>query len=115
MSQLSNELNDIIGLIPNDDTKNERKKLLDEIAKNQKIKTNLIKKAIGQQSVKNAANGISNSESSKSALKTIASDAAATIDEKIEDDKEKLKSIGKPQTTKNLLKLLLTKMESHFE
>lgn len=92
------------------EAKNERQKILAEMAENEKTKTNLVKKALAAQRAKYGASGMSNRGMTEGAvLKRLKDETEQPYNEKRNASLEKLRKIkvNKP----NLLKSLLSRFD----
>ncbi len=90
--------------------KNERQKILEQIASNEKTKTNLIKKVLSEQRAKYGATGNSGTSLSEDAvLKRLRSETEQPYEEKKKTSLEQIKKlkVKKP----NLLKAWLSKID----
>lgn len=111
MGQLASDVTEILNY--NKSKKiadNDRQLILQEIANDEKTKTNLVKKALSQQRAKYGASGVSISdESANAVLKRLQSETAQPYNEKRESN---IKKINKIKTSKpNLLKTLLNRFD----
>ncbi|MBR6009811.1 MAG: hypothetical protein IKP35_00115 [Alphaproteobacteria bacterium] len=85
---------------------NQRQKILAQIAADENIKTNLIKKALASQRAKFGANGnAGNSFSENAVLQRLREETAQPYDEKKQDNLEKIKKtkVKKPNIIKTWL------------
>ena len=90
--------------------KNERQKILEQIASNENTKTNLIKKVLAEQRAKYGATGNSGTSLSEDAvLKRLRSETAEPYEEKKKTNLEQLKKIKVKKP--NLLKAWLSKAD----
>lgn len=111
MGQLVSDVNKILDY--NNSKKsaaNERQKILEQIASDEKLKTNLIKKVLAGQRAKYAAAGnTGNSFSEDAVLKRLRSETAQPYDDKKQENLEKIKNnkVKKP----NLIKSWLSKID----
>lgn len=107
MGQLASDVTEILNYNKSKkDVKNERQDILREIAKDEKTKTNLIKKALAQQRAKYGASGMTlTGETPNAVLKRIQSETAQPYDEKREANINKIKKLktSKPNVLKTLL------------
>ncbi|MBQ0013556.1 MAG: hypothetical protein KBS86_03245 [Proteobacteria bacterium] len=111
MGQLASDVTEILNYDKSKkDAKNERQEILREIANDEKIKTNLVKKALAQQRAKYGASGMTVSgETQNAVLKRIQSETAQPYDDKRESNIKKMKKI---KTSKpNILKTLLNRFD----
>ena len=89
---------------------NERQKILADIAEDEKVKNNLIKKVLAQQRAVYGASGNSGTSfSEKAVLKRLRSETAAPYDEKRRTNMNKINNIKVKKT--NLLKSWLSKID----
>jgi hypothetical protein len=111
MAQLVTDVTDILNI--NSDYKKdkkeaatERKKILEQIALDEKAKANLVKKTLATQRAKYGAGGASNKSMTEEAvLKRLREETEEPFVQKKKTNEEKLKGIKKP----NLLKMLVSK------
>lgn len=89
---------------------NQRQKILEQIASDENIKTNLIKKVLAEQRAKYGASGNSgNSLSENAVLKRLRAETEQPYDEKKRTNIEKIKSIKVKKP--NLIKTWLSKID----
>ena len=108
-------LSDVTEILDYKDSKKEanskRKQILQEIAKDEATKTNLVKKALAVQRAKYGASGVNGTNMTTGAvLNRIKSETAEPYDEKRRTNIAKLKSVKSANST-NLLKKFL----DHFD
>ena len=111
MGQLVSDVNDVLNYQKSKkSTNNKRQEILQQIAKDEKNKTNLVKKALATQRAKYGADGISASTTSAGAvLQRLRDETEESYADKKAANLEKLKNI---KTTKpNLLKKLLSRFD----
>lgn len=93
------------------DASTARKKILADMAADEKTKTNLVKKALAAQRAKYGASGMSNRGMTEDAvLRRLQSETSAPYDEKRRKSLEKLRQVK--TTRPNLLKKLMDKFDS---
>lgn len=89
---------------------NKRQEILQQIAKDEQTKTNLIKKALATQRAKYGAGGVSSSSTSAGAvLERLRDETATPYQEKLEENLKKLKNTTAKKP--NLLKKLLSRVD----
>ena len=112
MGQIVSDVNDILNYQKSKkETSNKRQQVLQQIAKDEQTKTNLVKKALAAQRAKYGANGVNGVNMTTGAvLDRIAKETSAPYDEKRRTSLAKLKSVKSANST-NLLKNLLI----HFD
>lgn len=92
------------------DVKNQRQKILSQIANDENVKTNLIKKALATQRAKYGASGNAGDSFSEDAvLKRLRNETAQPYDEKKQENIEKMKKIKAKKP--NLVKTWLSKLD----
>lgn len=92
------------------EAKNQRQKILEQIASNENTKTNLIKKVLSEQRAKYGATGNSGTSLSEDAvLKRLRSETAQPYEEKKKTSLEQMKKIKVKKP--NLLKAWLSKVD----
>ncbi|MFQ6727367.1 MAG: hypothetical protein ACLRFF_03360 [Alphaproteobacteria bacterium] len=92
------------------EAKNQRQKILEQIASNENTKTNLIKKVLSEQRAKYGATGNSGTSLSEDAvLKRLRSETAQPYEEKKKTSLEQMKKIKVKKP--NLLKTWLSKVD----
>ena len=112
MGQILSDVTEVLGY---QDSKKEanskRKQILQEMAKDEATKTNLVKKALATQRARYGASGVNGANMTTGAvLKRIQSETAEPYDEKRRSNLTKLKSVKRANST-NLLKQFL----KHFD
>lgn len=112
MGQLISDVNEVLNHQKSKTTtNNERQKILQQIAKDEQTKTNLIKKALATQRAKYGADGTSATTTSSGAvLKRLRDETAQPYDDKKAENLEKLKNVKTKKT--NLLKTLLSRFDN---
>ena len=91
-------------------TQNQRQKILNQIAADETIKTNLIKKALSQQRAKYGATGNEgNSFSENAVLKRLRAETALPYEEKKQENIAKMKKLKTKKP--NILKTWLSKID----
>lgn len=112
MGQIVSDVTDILDYKKaKKETKTKRQEILQQMADDEKTKTNLVKKALAAQRAKYGASGMARENMTTGAvLKRIQDEAAAPYDEKRRANLSKLKSSKSGKSTNILRKLL-----SHFD
>jgi hypothetical protein len=115
MGQLVSDVNKILDYNNSKkDIKNQRQKILEQIASDEKNKTNLIKKVLSTQRAKYGASGNAvNSFSEKAVLKRLRDETAQPYNSKKQENLEKIKQTKAKKP--NLLKIWLTKIDDIAE
>ena len=111
MGQIVSDVNDILNYQKSKkETSSKRQQVLQQIAKDEKTKTNLVKKALAAQRAKYGAGGMTERSTTAGAvLDRMRGEVSEPYSEKKQTNLEKLKSI---KTTKpNLLKNLLSRFD----
>lgn len=112
MGQLVSDVQDVLDYKKSkSDASTARKKILADMAADEKTKTNLVKKALAAQRAKYGASGMSNRGMTEDAvLRRLQSEMSAPYDEKRRKSLEKLRQVK--TTRPNLLKKLMDKFDS---
>lgn len=115
MGQIVSDVTDILGNKKADAQANsERKKILSQMANDEKAKTNLIKKVLASQRAKYGSSGMSGDGMTEEAvLKRMRDETAEPYDTKKKNNLEKLKSVK--ANKKNLVGSLLSDFGKIFE
>ena len=111
MGQLVSDVNKILDYNSSKkDVKSQRQKILEQIASDEKNKTNLIKKILSAQRAKYGASGnTGNSFSENAVLKRLRDETAQPYDDKTQENLEKMKKTKAKKP--NLLKSWLTRID----
>ena len=111
MGQLVSDIQEILDYKKNkSEASTARKKILADMAADEKTKTNLVKKALATQRAKSGASGMSNRGMTEDAvLRRLQSETAAPYDEKRRASLEKLRQVK--ATKPNLLKKLMDRFD----
>jgi hypothetical protein len=110
MGQLVSDITDILENKKSDaENDGARRKILEQMASDEKTKTNLIKRALATQRAKYGAGGAATNTTGDAVLKRLRDETAAPYDDKKKTNLEKLKNIKK--SDKNLLKSLLNRFD----
>lgn len=114
MAQMASDVTDILNnKKAKKEAESQRKKVLAQIAADEKTKANLVKKALATQRAKYGASGMTSKGMTEEAvLKRLREETEAPYDEKKKANTEKLKSI-KPNK-KNMLPSFLKRLDSLF-
>lgn len=111
MGQLVSDVNEVLNYQKSKKSaNNQRQTILQQIAKDEQTKTNLVKKALASQRAKYGASGVNATSTTAGAvLKRMRDETAQTYDDKKANNLEKLNNIktNKP----NLLKKLLSRFD----
>ncbi len=112
MGQIVSDVTDVLDYKKSKkEASSKRKEILQQMADDEKTKTNLVKKALAAQRAKYGAGGMSRENMTTGAvLKRIQDETAQPYDDKRRTNITKLKSMDKAKST-NLLKKLL----AHFD
>jgi len=112
MGQLVSDVTDVLNHKGNKKaTESERKKILEQIAADEKAKANLVKKTLAAQRAKYGAGGMSNKGMTEEAvLKRLREETEDPFDQKKKSNLDKLSRVRNPKK-KNLLKSLLSKFD----
>ncbi len=109
-------VSDVIDVLDYQDSKrtaeSERKKILSDMAADEKEKTNLVKKTLATQRAKYGASGVSGrSMTTGAVLKRLKSETEKPYDEKRKSNTERLKKVQSSVKKPNLLQSLLDKFD----
>ena len=111
MGQIVSDVTDVLDYKnTKQQARNERTKILRQMADDAAARTNLVKKTLATQRAKYGASGMSGGLTEGAVLKRLGDETAAPYDEKRRENLERLKSIkaSKP----NLLNTLLSRIDS---
>ena len=114
MGQLVSDVTDILDSKKSKTaTENERRKILEQIATDEKAKTNLVKKTLAAQRAQFGASGMSTrGMTEESVLKRLRTETEESFNEKKKSNIEKLKNLKAKKP--NLLKSLAEQLDSIF-
>ena len=111
MGQLVSDVTQVLNYQKSkDNTKSKRQEILQQIAKDEQAKTNLVKKALATQRAKYGASGANTSSTSAGAvLERLRAENSQSYQDKLDANLKKLK--GTPAKKQNLLKTLLSRFD----
>ena len=111
MGQLVSDVNEVLNYQKSKKaTNNKRQEILQQIAKDEQAKTNLIKKALASQRAKYGSDGVNtNSTTVGAVLERLRDETGQSYNDKTNANLEKLKNLSTKKT--NLLKKLLSRFD----